>query len=695
MQLKTMMKFFIPSVIAAIAAGCSSTYVAEIGGDKVSVEEFERVYAKNNGGWEAAAKTSAEEKQKFLDLYVKFRLKVKEAYANGYQNDPELQKELSDYRSNLAVSYMIDQEITKPALEKMYQRRQKEVHASHILLRVNQNAPPEDTLKAFTTAMAIIDSLKMGKSFDTLALHNSQDPSAQQNKGDLYYFVSGAMVPEFEDAAFSMKPGEFSAAPVRTQFGYHIIQVHNVQPSQGPVHVAHIMKRLSPSASPEDSAAATRELLAVRDSVLNHGGDFAEFARKLSDDSYSAQRGGDLGYVDRGRIVREFDKVMFSMKDSSISDIVKTNYGLHLIKRFNAKGIPPYSEMEQQLKNEYQRLRFQKDYDRMVEQNKKTYNFAQNENVLKELASSIDTTKTIAEAGWDSTISNATRAKILFTFADQKVNVGTVIQRAKEHPELQNLSFKNASAAQTMANKIGTQLLMEYHALKMESKFPEFAQIMKEYEEGILLFKGEQENVWNKITPNDSALRAYYEQHKAKYVWPDRVNVQEIYVKTDSIALLVQKAMQGYTKDSLVAKKTKRKTKTPQFDTIKIAVAPISFDSAAALYNKRGNTIHSRGVWGLQPVSTNEVTKQAWTWKESDTLRYVPRDGGFSFIKVLEKDPARQKTFEEAQSEVSGAYQESETKRLSDLWVEALRAKYPVKINEEALKLAFTKASKN
>jgi len=693
MQVNTLMRFFILFAITVAIAGCGGAYVADIGGDKIPVEEFERVYSKNNGGMEAAAKTTLEEKQKFLDLYVKFRLKVKDAYANGYDKDTELQKELAEYRNNLAVSYMIDQEITKPALERMYERKLKEVRASHILIRTTLTAAPEDTVKAFTAAQKIIDSLKMGVSFESLAIHNSQDPSVSQNKGDLYYFISGIMVPEFEDAVFSMKPGEYSAVPVRTQFGYHVIKIADVQPSQGAVHVAHIMKRLAPNASADDSAKAVALLQSVRDSIVNLGGDFANFAKRYSDDNYTAPRGGDLGFIDRGRIVKEFDAVMFALKDSTVSPVVKTQFGLHLIKRFSAKGIPPFAELQQQLKTDYQRNRFQKDYDRLLEQNKKAYGFKQNDSVYKEFASSVDTSKTSADAGWDSTISAETRSKILFTFGNQNVSIGAVIEHAKTTQELQNLSFKSSSTVQTMVNKVESSMIMEHYARQMESKFHDFALLMKEYEEGILLFKGEQEHVWNRITPSDSVLRIYYEQTKLKYQWPDRVNAQEIYVPNDSLAQLVVKAMKGYTIDSLVVKKTKKKTKKPVYDTLKIAVKPVSFDSAAVKYNKRGNTISSRGVLGLQPVSTSEVTKQAWTWNEKDTLVFTPRDRGFSFIKILEKSPAHEKTFEEAQSEVSSAYQESETKRMNDEWVERLKKQYPVTLNEEALKSAFAKVS--
>lgn len=680
------------STVAALSIiGCSSAYVADIAGEKITVDEFEYVYAKNNGGWDAAAKMSLEEKQQFLDLYVKFRLKVKDAYAKGYNNDPELRRELADYRKNLAVSYMLDQEITKPALEQMYQRKLKEVRASHILIRTSYDASPEDTAKAYAKAAAIIDSLKRGIPFEMLADNNSEDPSVRYNHGDLYYFSAGAMVPEFEDAVYALKVGEFSSVPVRTQFGYHVIKVTDIQPNQGAVHVSHIMKRLASDASAEDSAKAANELLAVRDSILN-GKDFAEFARTMSDDTFSGQRGGDLGFIERARTVREFDQAMFALKDGELSGIVKTQFGLHLVKRHETQPIKPFKEIEQQLKSQYQSYRFQYDYNRMVEKIKSSYNFTQNNTIIPAVLAHVDSAKSFAATAWDSVLTPELRKEIVYTFAGKKIDLDSVLAIATVNPELQGMAVGLPDNFKTALDKIGTNLVAEYHAQQLENRFPDFARTMKEYEEGVLLFKAEQENVWNKVVMSDSALRAYYAKNSSHYPLPDRVEFQEIFVQSDSAAQVVQKTMKGYTVDSLVAKKGRGKSKKVQYDTIKIAVGPISFDSAAVLFNKRSETAETRGVWKLQSVTTNALTQRAWMLEPKDSLSYSPYENGFSFIKVLKKDPARVKTFEEAQSEVSGAYQEYETKRLGDEWYESLKKKYPVTINTEHLKLTFSKA---
>lgn len=681
-------------IIAGIA-GCGSNKeatVAEVGTDKVTLQEFESMYAKNNGGWDGAAKTSMEDREKFLDLYVKYKLKVKEAYARGYDKDPELKSELNEYRKNLALTYLIDKEVTGPALEEMYKRRAQEVRASHILVAIKENATPADTLAAYKKALAIIDSVKRGVSFADLAVRNSDDPSAAGNKGDLYYFSGGAMVPEFEQAVFSVNVGEVAPLPVRTQFGYHVILVTERRTNPGQVNPAHIMKRLARTSTPEDSAKAWSEMRALVDS-LKAGKDFAELARRHSDDTWTSEQGGDLGLIERRRTVKEFDSVAFSLKPGEVSGIVKTPFGLHLIKVLKYQPVRPYAEMVPELKAEYQRTRYQSDYNRLVEQVKRQHNFAENAPALAAFASALDTTKTTADANWDSTVTAGVRAQTLLSFDGHSISVDSVIALAKANPELRGMPLKDAaSTARTIADKVGTGAVMEAHARQMEDKFPRFKSTMKEYEEGILLFKAEQEEVWNKVSAKDSLLRMYYEQNKEKYTWPDRVNVQEIFVTSDSAAQQVKRALSGSTRDSVVAPQKGKRAKKAK--TITVTVAPISFDSAAALYNKRAATMEKKGVLGFQPATQNELTDKAWKMAEGAVSEPFPYESGYAIIKVLKKDPARMKTFDEALSEVAGQYQDAESKRLENAWQSYLYGKYPVALHKEVLNQAFAPGSK-
>jgi peptidyl-prolyl cis-trans isomerase SurA len=652
-------------VIPLIVSGCATqnqSVVADIGGEKVTLKEFEREYAKNNGGLDSAKNSTLEQREKFLDLYVKFKLKVREAYDLGYDKDSSVQSELNEYRNSLAVKYFLDKNVTDPAIKKMYERRKEYIRASHILFRVPSDAPPADTLRQYNLAMQVIDSLKQGVPFEQLALDNSQDPSVKVNKGDLGYFTSGSVVPEFEDAAYSLQPGQFTTTPVRTQFGYHIIKVTDRAPNTGTIRVSHIMKRLPEGASVEDSLKAMHDLEAVLDS-LQHGGSFEHFAEKVSDDRYSGIHGGDLGFIERRRTVPSFEQAAFALKKGEISGIVRTPFGLHIIKVTDAKPMPSFSELEPELKKFYQQYVYNSDYNRLVARLKKEYGFVTSDSTVLTCMQEVDTTKTLNDPSWDSSFTAETRAKTLFSFAGRTISVDSALQLAKEDQDLHQMLLKDRSTLKTIFEKVGDNAVVGYHALQVESNDPEFVEVMKEYKDGSMLFKAEQAEVWNKIATNDSSLRVYYDAHKDKFTWPDRVNVQEIWVGTDSAATAISSLL-----------------KTGKLD----------FDSAATLYNERGSTKIKKGEWGLLPVGTNDLTRQGWNMAVDSMSDPFKFDNGYSIIKVLQRDPARDKTMDEAGSELSAAYQDYESKKLESAWSDELMKKYPVVIYNDALKNAFS-----
>jgi peptidyl-prolyl cis-trans isomerase C len=101
----------------------------------------------------------------------------------------------------------------------------EQVRASHILVKVEKDAKEDAVKTKQAEAAKILERVKKGEEFDKLASELSEDPSAKDNKGDLDFFAREQMVPEFSEAAFKMKKGEISTAPVRSDFGFHIIKV--------------------------------------------------------------------------------------------------------------------------------------------------------------------------------------------------------------------------------------------------------------------------------------------------------------------------------------------------------------------------------------------------------------------------------------------------------------------------------------
>jgi peptidyl-prolyl cis-trans isomerase C len=157
-----------------------------------------------------------------LDQMIDREALVIQAKKEGLEKDPQVQHAIDRATDQVLQNAMLSREITPTvtdaALKAKYDAEiankpgEEEVHAQHILV------PTEDAAKK------IIEQLKKGADFATLAKSESKDPGAQ-NGGDLGFFKKTDMVPEFATAAFALKPGEFTQTPVKTQFGYHVIKL--------------------------------------------------------------------------------------------------------------------------------------------------------------------------------------------------------------------------------------------------------------------------------------------------------------------------------------------------------------------------------------------------------------------------------------------------------------------------------------
>ncbi|KPL09354.1 MAG: peptidylprolyl isomerase, partial [Bacteroides sp. SM23_62] len=244
---------------------------------QVTLDEFERIYHKNNSSTALEQQTVEE----YLDLFINFKLKVIEAEELGLDTTQSFIKEFNGYKKQLAKPYLSDSEEVDALVQEAFQRAQKEINVSHILIRANQDAAPEDTLRAFNKAIEIRDRILAGEDFGTVAKATSDDPSAKTNAGNLGWFTVFRMVYPFENGAYNTETGKVSR-PVRTRFGYHLIKVNDVRPARGEVRVSHIMIMTPESMNDEQREDAKKRIYMLYDS-LQAGIDFAEIARKYSE----------------------------------------------------------------------------------------------------------------------------------------------------------------------------------------------------------------------------------------------------------------------------------------------------------------------------------------------------------------------------------------------------------------------------
>ena len=639
----------------------SDLILAEIGPERLTVRDYERMLMKNNGSWEAAKSISMEEKEKFLNLVVKFRLKLLEAYQRGLDKDPEILKEMEQYKASLAANFLLDREVVKPGLRQLYKRRKEEVRASHILHRLSAAPTPEDTLDAWQKAVKLIKLAQRGEDFANLADEYSDDYATRQNGGDVYYFTAGFMVPAFEDACYHIQPGEIFPNPVRTQDGYHVIKVTDRKPNRGQIRASHIMIRLEgPTASPEDTLRAYNAIRALQDS-LRVGRDFGVLATDHSEDQQSALQGGDLGFFERRRAVQPFDEAAFLLKVGEVSDIVRTPFGYHLIKVTGEKPVPSYREMKETLRDLYQNSRYTYDYERFLDEYKRSVGFQYYDDVLDTLLGRVDSTKLFQSESWDQDISSSDRQKVIFSFRTETANLDSVIEIMKKDPEFQKLELKRENIHNAL-ERIAERLLFRYRTRNIEAEFPEFKRTLKEYEEGVLLYKSEQQEVWSKISTSDSLLQDYFEKHRERYKLPDRVNFSEIYIMGDSI----------FAHELL--------------DSLR---AGVDFGDLATRYTQRPRMKAKKGEWGFQPVEQNDLTREAARMEVGEMSPVLKFEGGYSIIKVTGREQARLKTYDEALPELTGDYHEDVSSFLEGEWIKALRKEFKVTLRSENLKATF------
>ena len=645
-------------LMLAGCAGSGPAVVATFGKDPLTLEDFEASYAKNNGGWDKGVAATQEERERFLDLLVKFHLKVKEATERGLLADSAIKSEMEGYKIAVATSYMLERELVEPRIRELYERKKEEIHASHILIRVDRDANPADTLAAYQKAMKVIDLIPKSI-FDTLAVAYSDDQSAVLNKGDIGFFTSGRMVPEFEDACYRLKSGEYTRIPARSQYGYHIIKVHERQKSKGSVRVSHIVWR---------ETETSNDSLGLKDTVwmvynqLKSGLDFAAAAKQYSQDPGSKMNGGDIGYYERGKVMREIENLFYATPLDSVTKPFRMPYGYHIFKITGFSGVQTFEEMEKDLRQSYKDMRYNADYENYVRGLKKRYTLSFDDAIVAQLKHSFDSTTTPASFSWSDTLAPELKKKVLMVCQGRPFTVGDFVEHVNETSDLKTMLLQSNNVQQ-MINRMADAKIVEEHAREIPDRYPEFSKLLKEYQDGILLYRIEQDEIWKKIVVNDSLLKIFHGENKEKFRWPPRVSFAEVYVTTDSVVNLAYKEIMSGKK----------------------------FSDVAERYTMRPGYKEKKGLWDLTPVETNEVTHRAFAVPIDSVSRPFQYPTGWSIVKPIAKDTAHAKTFTEATPELLSAYQEHASKVREEEWLTELRNRYPVALKKEVLSEAFKK----
>jgi peptidyl-prolyl cis-trans isomerase SurA len=603
-------------------------------------DEFSRVYNKN---LDLVKDESQKDLTQYLELFIGYKLKIAKANKLGLQNGDAYKTELASYRTQLSKNYLSDSKVTKELVEEGYQRSLKEVKASHILLMVDENASPEDTLKAYNKIIDIRNRVLKGEDFGKLAVEFSQDPSAKDNKGDLGYFSAFRMVYAFESAAFKTPVGKVSN-PVRTRFGYHLIKVDDVRDNRGEVTVAHIML-LNPKDDKAEDKEANKKKIDDIYQKLQQGESFESLAKQFSDDKSSSSKGGVLARFGSGQLSsEEFENTAFSLtKEKPLSAPFQTRFGWHIVKLIEKHPVRTLDEMKVELENKVSK----DDRSRLITNSlndklRKKYAVKRDDKLYAALVKTV--TNDYYENKWDVPADTKAFDKKLFAVNEKNIT-GTSFLIYLKTQQKAGLTLKPiGKLADSFYQKYVDEQLTSYYTDNLEKEFPDFSNVMDEYRDGLLLFDLMEKEIWDRSKTDTLGLKNFYESQKNLYQWKTRLDV----VIASSTDQDIIKKAQKLLKQKVAPEKIKEQLNTKDKVTVMTNVGVF----------EEGNDALPKNL------------------KQVEGLSEIMKDGDYYFVVMVNKIlPAGAKTLEECKGKVINDYQQY----LEQNWVAELKKEFTIK----------------
>jgi len=606
-------------------------------------DEFKRIYTKN---LDLVKDESQKDLENYLNLFVGYKLKVVKANKLGLQNNISYINELKSYRTQLAKDYLTDSKVTQELIDEAFLRMQSEVKASHILINVAENASPEDTLAAYNKIVSLRKKIVNGEDFNTMAHSFSEDPSAKENKGNLGYFSAFRMVYPFETAAFTTKKGNVSK-PIRTRFGYHLIFVHDSRANRGEITVAHIML-LNPETNDVVAKEKAKNTIQEIYTKLQQGEKFEDLAKQFSDDKSSAAKGGLLNKFGSGQISSEaFEDTAFLLsKENPISKPVETQFGWHILKFVEKHASPTLEESKPDLESKISKdERSRRITASLLDKIKTKYPVKINKAELVKVNKAVN--NLFYDMKWELPTNTKELEGDLVVFASEKLKTITFLEHLKEQQKSPSQIKPIAKVIEYHLNTYIDQKLQDFYDVNLENEFSEFAAVMEEYRDGLLLFDLMEKEIWDRSKKDSVGLEEFFLKNSSKYQWKNRYDVQIV----------------SATKEEI----------------LKNAVKLIKKEASAEMLKTTFNKDKAVEIMVQEGVFEEEHSALPKTILLVKGISKIVKEGDYYYIvKVKEIKPAGAKLLKEIKARVINDYQQF----LEKNWVAQLKNEFEIKVNQ-------------
>lgn len=552
------MKRLTLSLVAILAIGSlfaqnNNDILVKVGNENITTSEFINAYQKNNSLSEA----TEQDLRNYLDLYVKYRMKVQEAQSLKMDTSAAFVRELASYENQSAQQYLVDTEVSDRLLEEAYERAKSQVRASHILIECSSSASPKDTLAAYHKIMGIREKIMNGMNFNDAAFQYSDDKSARDfvnpqtkrvqrgNRGELGFFSVLDMIYPFECAAFNTPVGEVSM-PVRTQFGYHLVYVQEKVPAMSKIFLSQIFIADSLALSNVERPDMRAKKLEIQ-RRLKDGASFESLVEEFSDDLATKEKGGSMLPFIPSKRPGNYVSAAIHLQPGQVSEPVATVMGWHFLRLDSIQYVNMNEEGKYLLKNRLARdPRSHKSQESFIAKLKKEYNYDESGKnaAMKFFKKKLPATFFSSTEENAESLSGIEKLKPMCTFADAEL---TAPQFARYFSRFKGITLKGT--IEEFLNNIfpnfTAENIMQYEKKHLKAKYPEFKDLVAEFHDGMLLYEINSKKVWNAAVEDTTGLEAYYETIKTDYPTVDSTG-QATYKPFDEVKASVINKYQDY-----------------------------------------------------------------------------------------------------------------------------------------------------
>jgi peptidyl-prolyl cis-trans isomerase SurA len=625
-----------------LAAQKNEDILMRVGKSDVTVGEFKYIYEKNNG---ANADYSAKSLDEYLDLYRKFKLKVEKAKEMKIDTISALVQELEGYRKQLASTYLIDKEVTDQLLRELYDRMKYDIEFSHIFIQMPETSSFLAKEDAKNRLREIKSKIVGGSlSFEEAARTFSEDRITAPHNGLMGYFT--AKLPSgfynLESAIYTLPEGTVSDI-IETKIGYHLVKVIGKRPARGTIEVAHIL--------------INKGQEALADSVYNaikSGTPFEAMADKFSLDAATAKNGGKLPAFGINTYDSNFENNAFSLqKNGDVSKPIMTNSGWHIIKLLKKYTPDTYEIFVKKMKSQINKdQRFEIAKLKLISNIKTSTGFKESKEEINTLALGLN--EDFYTYRWNPTnLVNANNVVCTFD-GNTKYTVSDFSEFCKKNTRTRLRYDSNRPIKETLDelyNEFVNEKALEYEEKLLPVKHPDFKSLMREYEEGILLFEITKINVWDRANQDTTGLKNFFDKHQGSYKWPESAQLSTFVIKSNDSKF----ASKVYD----FAKKNDDAKIESKFNDQQKMVVITKLDCDA---------------------KSKECGTMEWKKGSMSSIK-MEEDGTFSFTKLGDIKPSKQKTLAEARGYIVADYQDF----LEKEWIASISKEIKVEMKQDVI----------